>query len=187
MEPRPSRLGVGLSYQGPLRDFVREHLEDFDFLEVVPDIFWTEHPEREGARRFEENREAVRFLDWVAQARALGPAEPPLEGEAWYEAHPRLTPWCRIVPFRREPLGVLRELSAGRLPPEAPEGEYTLVLESVAPGRVAQHSMDALRGRLLRASTGERSVSHLCAGLDCLPALVRELAGRGFLQVTPGG
>jgi uncharacterized protein (UPF0276 family) len=71
LEPRPPRLGVGLSYQGPLRDFVREHLEDFDFLEVVPDIFWTEHPEREGARRFEENREAVRFLDWVAERRPL--------------------------------------------------------------------------------------------------------------------
>lgn len=71
MPPRPPRLGVGLSYQGPLRDFVREHVEAFDFLEIIPDIFWTEHPEREGARRFEENREAVRLLDWVAERRPV--------------------------------------------------------------------------------------------------------------------
>jgi uncharacterized protein (UPF0276 family) len=66
-----SRLGVGLSYQGPLRGFVREHLEAFDFLEIVPDIFWTEHPGVDGPRRFEENRDAVRFLDWVAERRPL--------------------------------------------------------------------------------------------------------------------
>ena len=32
MRQRPRRLGVGLSYQGSLRDFVREHLEAFDFM-----------------------------------------------------------------------------------------------------------------------------------------------------------
>jgi hypothetical protein len=181
-------------------------------LQEVTHRYWKEHPPtsvqyvREALRFAGYLHEHLRAGTWVnpllpevleaevamlelsrAQARAPAPAEPPLEGDAWYEAHPRLTPWCRVIPFRREPLGVLRELSAGRLPPEAPEGEYTLVLESVAPGRVAQHSMDAARGRLLRASTGERSVSHLCAEQDCLPALVRELTGRGFLQVTPGG
>lgn len=113
------------------------------------------------------------------------PLGPTPEGGDWEEARPRLSPWCRAVPFRWEPLSVLRELSAGRLPPEQPEGEYVLVLESVAPGRVMQHAVDAARGRLLRASTGERSVSRLCAELDCPASLVRELAGRGFLQVTP--
>ena len=36
------RLGVGLSYQGTLRRFVLENLDSFDFLEIIPDIFWTE-------------------------------------------------------------------------------------------------------------------------------------------------
>lgn len=181
-------------------------------LQEATHRYWKEHPPtsvqyvREALRFAGFLREHLRAGTWVnpllpevleaevamlelsrAEARAPRPVEPPLEGTAWDEARPRLAPWCRVVPFRREPLGVLRELAAGRLPPETPEGEYTLVLESMAPGRVAQHVVDAARGRLLRASTGEPSVSRLCAELDCPPALVHELAGRGFLRVTPGG
>jgi hypothetical protein len=68
---RPPGLGVGLSYQGSLRGFVREHLEAFDFLEIIPDIFWTEVRGPDGALRFEENREGVRLLDWLAGRRPL--------------------------------------------------------------------------------------------------------------------
>jgi hypothetical protein len=181
-------------------------------LQEVTHRYWKEHPPtsvqyvREALRFAGYLREHLRAGTWVnpllpevleaevamlelsrAQAPLPAPAGPALDGDAWFEARPRLAPGCRIVPFRREPLGVLRELAAGRLPPELPEGDYTLVLESVAPGRVAQHAVDAARGRLLRACTGERSVSQLCAELDCLPALVRELTGRGFLQVTASG
>lgn len=106
------------------------------------------------------------------------PAESDLEA-----VHPRLAPWCRVVPFRREPLGVLRELAAGRRPPEQPEGEHYLVLECVGAGKVVPHAVDAARGRALLASTGERSVSRLRAELDCPASLFGELFGRGFLQV----
>lgn len=62
---------MGLSYQGSLRDFVREHLEAFDFLEVIPDVFWTEVPTSEGSTHFQENPATVRLLDWVAERRPL--------------------------------------------------------------------------------------------------------------------
>lgn len=64
------RLGVGLSFQGPLVEFVEQNLASFDFLEVIPDIFWVDHGP--GADpRFEENRELTRFLERVAAARPL--------------------------------------------------------------------------------------------------------------------
>ena len=64
-------MGVGLSYQGSLRDFVREHVAAFDFLEIIPDIFWSEVSAADGTVRFEEDLEAARLLDWVAERRPL--------------------------------------------------------------------------------------------------------------------
>lgn len=37
------KLGVGLAYQAPLRPLFEAPTHDFDFVEVVPDIFWTDH------------------------------------------------------------------------------------------------------------------------------------------------
>ena len=65
------RLGAGLSYQGALRTFVRDHLDAFDFLEIIPDIFWTDEEGASEGARFRENAEAVRFLDTVAECRPL--------------------------------------------------------------------------------------------------------------------
>jgi len=64
------KLGVGLSYQDTLPEFVLENLDGFDFLEIIPDIFWTAHghgPER----RYEEKREADAFLSKVAARRPI--------------------------------------------------------------------------------------------------------------------
>lgn len=64
------KLGVGLSYQDTLPEFVLENLDSFDFLEIIPDIFWTAHghgPER----RYEEKREADAFLSKVAARRPI--------------------------------------------------------------------------------------------------------------------
>ena len=36
------KLGVGLAYQAPLRGFIETSSNAFDFLEVVPDILWTD-------------------------------------------------------------------------------------------------------------------------------------------------
>ena len=35
-------LGIGLGYQAQLRDYIRSRRDRFDFLEVVPDILWTD-------------------------------------------------------------------------------------------------------------------------------------------------
>ena len=35
-------LGIGLGYQVQLRDYIRSRRDRFDFLEVVPDILWTD-------------------------------------------------------------------------------------------------------------------------------------------------
>jgi uncharacterized protein (UPF0276 family) len=68
---RPPRLGVGLAYQGSVRSFVKEHLEEFDYLEVIPDIFWSETLAEDGTSRFEDNLEQMRVLDQVAEHRPL--------------------------------------------------------------------------------------------------------------------
>lgn len=64
------RLGVGLSYQGTLRRFVLEHLDSFDFLEIIPDIFWSDQG-RVAAGRYRESAEAAPFLSQVAAAKPL--------------------------------------------------------------------------------------------------------------------
>jgi uncharacterized protein len=64
------RLGVGLSFQGTLRDYVLENLDDFDFLEIIPDTFWTDRGES-GEPRYAERPDARPFLDRVALRRPL--------------------------------------------------------------------------------------------------------------------
>lgn len=64
------RLGVGLSFQGTLKDYVLGNLDDFDFLEIIPDTFWTDHgPEAEP--RFEERSDGAAFLARVAGRRPI--------------------------------------------------------------------------------------------------------------------
>ena len=64
------RLGVGLSFQGTLRDYVLQNLDDFDFLEVIPDVFWTDQG-AETEPRYVERPDARPFLDQVALSRPL--------------------------------------------------------------------------------------------------------------------
>lgn len=39
---RVPKLGVGLLYQEELHHFIESHLTELDFLEVIPDLFWTD-------------------------------------------------------------------------------------------------------------------------------------------------
>lgn len=64
------KLGVGLSYQGPLRDFVLENLDSFDFLEIIPDIFWTDQGTGTPGR-YRENPDSKPFLDRVAEHKPI--------------------------------------------------------------------------------------------------------------------
>ncbi len=64
------RLGVGLSFQDTLSEFVREHLDAFDFLEIVPDSLWNDRG-RGAQPRYEEKATALDFLSFVAEHKLI--------------------------------------------------------------------------------------------------------------------
>jgi uncharacterized protein len=58
------RLGIGLEYQGALRPFIEEASGSLDFLEVIPDIVWTDlGVDRDP--RYLEDPEGRLFLDQI--------------------------------------------------------------------------------------------------------------------------
>jgi uncharacterized protein (UPF0276 family) len=67
------KLGVGLSFQGTLQGFVQENLAAFDFLEVIPDIFWTDQGRTaaDRAARYRENQSSVAFLSRIADEKPV--------------------------------------------------------------------------------------------------------------------
>jgi uncharacterized protein (UPF0276 family) len=66
------KLGVGLEYQAQVRPFIEASPDAFDFLEVVPDILWTDlgAPSRP---RYLEDPEGTAFLAAVAHAMPVIP------------------------------------------------------------------------------------------------------------------
>jgi len=64
------KLGVGLSYQGTLRGFVLENLDAFDFLEIIPDMFWQDQGPA-ASPRYEDRANARPYLDQVAEHRPI--------------------------------------------------------------------------------------------------------------------
>ena len=58
------KLGIGLSYQEPMRSCILRGLGGLEVLEVIPDILWTDRG-RGAVPRFLDDREGVAFLDWV--------------------------------------------------------------------------------------------------------------------------
>lgn len=177
-------------------------------LHRVVNRYWSEHPpirmqyEREAQRFGAFVRDLVRagelvhallpelleaelaMLELGRAGRTAAP-EPLPQGAALEQTRPRLSPWCRALAFRREPLAVLRALDSGQQPTGLPEGEHYLVLECVGVGQVQPHSVLPAPGRALLASTGEHPVARLCAELECSPALFLQLATRGWLRLLP--
>ncbi|MEA2801303.1 MAG: uncharacterized protein QOE49_1398, partial [Rhodospirillaceae bacterium] len=65
-------LGIGLGYQAQLRDYIRSRRDRFDFLEVVPDILWTDLGR--GARpRYRDIEADVAFIGDVARTMPVIP------------------------------------------------------------------------------------------------------------------
>jgi uncharacterized protein (UPF0276 family) len=80
LAPRPAepsapltRLGVGVLYNPALPDFLRSDLDALDYLEVIPEMFWTDRGlgGGEGADRFREIEATVEVLDLVAAERPV--------------------------------------------------------------------------------------------------------------------
>ena len=55
--PPTPKLGVGLLYQEELRPFIESRKADFDFLEVIPDLFWHDLGPGKDCRYVEDQRE----------------------------------------------------------------------------------------------------------------------------------
>lgn len=71
MQPLP-KLGVGLAFQAPLKGLIEQPGGDFDLVEVVPDMLWSDlgpghHP------RYLDDSEHVAWLDGVARAMPVIP------------------------------------------------------------------------------------------------------------------
>ena len=65
-------LGIGLGYRVQLRDYIRSRRDRFDFLEVVPDILWTDLG-RSARPRYRDIEEDVAFIGDVARTMPVIP------------------------------------------------------------------------------------------------------------------
>jgi len=89
------KLGIGLNYQPQLRSFIEGHAgQSFDFLEVVPDIFWLDYG-RDAEPRYVDNASGWQFL---ARTRERVPIVPHSIGLSIGSAHR----------FNREHIGQLK-------------------------------------------------------------------------------
>lgn len=66
------KLGIGLAYQDALKPFILDAPDALDFLEVVPDIVWTDFG-RGAEPRYVEDPAALAFIDEVRQKRPVIP------------------------------------------------------------------------------------------------------------------
>jgi uncharacterized protein (UPF0276 family) len=99
----PPQLGVGVLYTPTLADFVETDLDAFDYLEVIPDTFWTDN----GAGtdpRYEELESWTDMLDGVVEHRPVVAHSVSFSlGSAglFDEEHLRqLAGWCERYGFR---------------------------------------------------------------------------------------
>lgn len=63
-------LGVGVLYVPSLPAFLREHVEDLDYVAIVPDRFWADDGPGAG-QRYRELERQVELIDWVAERRPI--------------------------------------------------------------------------------------------------------------------
>jgi len=66
------KLGVGLAYQAPLRSLIERAGDDLQFVEIVPDILWTDLGPEEHPRYIDE-QEGVEYLRQVRRSRPVVP------------------------------------------------------------------------------------------------------------------
>lgn len=63
-------LGVGVMYNPSLPEFLRTELDAIDFLEITPDMFWTNRGPGD-TPQYEELESWVEVLDWIVERRPV--------------------------------------------------------------------------------------------------------------------
>jgi uncharacterized protein (UPF0276 family) len=62
----PEKAGVGILYNAALPEYLSEHLDQVDYIEIIPDMFWSD--EGRGAHpRFFPLPKWMHQLDWIAE------------------------------------------------------------------------------------------------------------------------
>ena len=64
------KLGVGLLYNPSLPEFLHHNLDSLDYLEIIPDMFWTDQG-RSQSPRYIELESWVDFLSWILKHRPV--------------------------------------------------------------------------------------------------------------------
>jgi uncharacterized protein (UPF0276 family) len=64
------KLGVGLAFQAPLKPLIDSNCGDLDFVEIVPDILWTDLGPGK-APRYIDDPEGVAYVDRVRERRPI--------------------------------------------------------------------------------------------------------------------
>jgi uncharacterized protein len=63
-------LGVGLLYTPALPEFLAANIDAVDYVELIPDTFWTQQ-RGGGPRRYRDIPRSVEVVDWLAERRPL--------------------------------------------------------------------------------------------------------------------
>lgn len=58
-------LGVGMLYNAALPEYLERHIDNVDYIEIIPDMFWSDEG-RGASPRFVELPRWKRQLDWIA-------------------------------------------------------------------------------------------------------------------------
>jgi uncharacterized protein (UPF0276 family) len=64
------KIGVGLAFQAPLRSTIEDPGDDFDFVEIVPDMLWTDRGPGHSPRHFDDP-DGVALLDRIRRERPV--------------------------------------------------------------------------------------------------------------------
>lgn len=60
------KLGVGILYNASLPEYLDKHLEKVDYIEIIPDMFWSDEG-RDTQPRFQPLPKWMHQLDWIAE------------------------------------------------------------------------------------------------------------------------
>jgi uncharacterized protein (UPF0276 family) len=66
MKEKNEKSGVGLLYNAALPEYLMHHIDQVDYIEIIPDMFWSDEG-RAASPRFVEMPKWRKQLDWLAE------------------------------------------------------------------------------------------------------------------------